>query len=206
MTTSVSFFQLGDAFAKSANFLGNAFGTEPFKVSDSRPVDFLYAHALELILKGSLLEADSTTNVEEFDHDLLKLYDEVKSNGVMDNLICAVEQAVRDKWKWHLRDARDTYKEVLGLGHIPKADSEEFGIFDNEAIGRELPELRKLVIWLNDRHSYHGGKFRYPHSGLDSRLGIQAFGLSENVAWKTAHWACEEMYNRFRSRRRTIVN
>ncbi|MBM2294368.1 hypothetical protein JQX09_20805 [Sulfitobacter pseudonitzschiae] len=198
MTKSVGFFELGITYAKSADFLSEACRSEALKINRTEPIDYLYAHAFELILKGSMLEHDPTRDVEEFKHDLLSAYDEVRQTQLLEDLIGSVEKAVRARWKWYLRNARDKYQSDLQLSHLSIEDCEGFGIVDNEAIGRELPELRKQVIWLSERHKAGGGSFRYLRCGWDQRDYVRAFGLADDVVWKSSQWACEEMYNHFR--------
>ncbi len=189
--------QLGWSYAQSARFLEDALAQGQLAVSHDMPVDYLYAHAVELMLKGCLLEHDPAMEVESYGHDLLRLYDCAKSRKVLGDMLARVERSVRERWKSRLRTARDSYRDGLGLGQCA-SDLEDFGIFDNDVIGNELPDLRRQVSWLSDRHRDKGGKFRYLQSGFDSRKQIRAFGLSDDVVRLTSYWACEKIYDCFR--------
>ncbi|MGO4916901.1 hypothetical protein [Pseudogemmobacter sp. W21_MBD1_M6] len=194
----VGFFELGNAYAKSADFLSNAASLETFKIPRDEPIDFLYAHAFELMLKGCLIAVDPTEDVERFRHNLECLYDTLKSRNSLEGLIINVELAIKERWKQHLQGARDRFKARLDLGVLSTGESEDFGILGNDVIGEQLPDLRRQVVWLSNRHKNGGGHFRYSKCGWDNTEYIKDFGLSDNVVWKSSHWACEEIYDRFR--------
>ncbi len=198
MAKCVGFFDLGKEYAESADFLSNSVNSEAFRNGFDRSVDFLYAHAFELMLKGSLLADDPNTDVEDFGHDLLRLYDEVKASKILNDLVGSTEKVLKDRWKHYLQDARDRYESKLGLGQLTSKERREFGSLDNQAVGSSLPELRKQVIWLSKRHMNSGSEFRYPQWGLDQRQRVAKFGLSDDVVRRSSQWACKELYDRFR--------
>lgn len=187
----IGFVQMGKSYAASAKHLDQGHAQGNLKLSHDHPVDFLYAHALELMLKGYLLTVLSDEEVRAFGHDLLGLYDAVKKEPALCDLLKQVERGVRQRWKEHLRSARDDYAARLGLGVLTAKEAEEFEIFDNQKIGAELPHLRKQVIWLSDRHSRAGSEFRYLREGLNRRAQVQMFGLSYDVVRVSLAWACE---------------
>lgn len=201
MAKVVGFLELGRSYAQSADFLRDALCSKQIDLARLEPIDFLYAHAFELVLKACLLENDPELDVADYGHDLLRLYDEVKSQKLLGHLIQHVETAVRDRWKCYLRDARDNYEDLLGLGEATTEERSELGIYENDVIDQNLPELRKQIDWLGSRHKADGGTFRYLRPGLDSREFIQAFSLSENVVYLSSSWALEELYGRFRQNR-----
>lgn len=198
MAGSIGFLELGRSYAQYADFLSDAFRLKKVKPLRRQPVDFLYAHAFELMLKACLLECDHKQDIKSYGHNLLRLYDEVRSQELLGRLIHQVEGVVRERWKRYLRDARDNYGKSLNLGQLSTDERGEFGIHNNDVIGQNIPELRKQIIWLDLHHTADGGEFRYLRCGLDSREFINAFGLSEDVVWRSCFWALEEIYLRFR--------
>lgn len=202
MDQSIGFLQLGMSYAQSADLLAGAVCSESVRLSHKHPIDFLYAHALELMLKGCLIVHDPTADVQSYRHDLLRLYDEVKSGQLLNNLIGSVERAHKEHWRRYLRDARDKHRRKLEAALGPELLSAgEFGVVDNNIIGSELPDLKKQIVWLDARHKESGSEFRYLRRGLDHRDYITAFGLSINVVWQSSQWACQEIYDHFREQR-----
>lgn len=151
------------------------------------------------MLKGCILEKDPLTEVEKYGHNLRQLYDEVSCQKLVGDMIAKTERAVRDRWKQHLRGARDEHQAKLMRFGLSEKDTAEFGALSNAQIGDELPSLRDQIIWLSDRHSSDGSRFRYLKTGCDSRSRIEAFGLSDDVVRLSCRWACAEMYQHFRT-------
>ncbi len=197
VANAVGFVQLGWSYGQCAICLEDNVQSNNLTLGFDNPIDYLYAHALELMLKGCLLYHDPSHPVESHGHDLLSLYDEVKSLCVADGMLLSVERAVRNAWKNRLREARDHYARSIGLPSHTSAAGEEFGIYDNRKIGDELPELRHQVAWIGSRNKGNGGQFRYFHPGIDSRPRIEQFGLSDDVVRLTLRWANEGIHGRF---------
>ena len=204
VTKGLGYINLGHSYANSANYLA-AHSNEPGN-SFSHPINFLYTHAFELMLKGCLLKIDPQRNVkEEFGHNLLKLYDAVKKENPIDNLIENVETAIRKRWKQRLSDARDKWKSrISSEGTFSALDTdgrnELFGICNNQEIGNSLNglSLRKQVQWLSNRNNAKdGSEFRYLKIGPDQKLFFEAFDLNDDVVWKSSEWACAEIYQNF---------
>ncbi len=190
---AIGFVQLGRSYAASADHLAAAVAAGNLCLPHELPVDYMYAHAVELLLKGCLLATNPNEAVDRFRHDLMSLYAEVGTRNVSGDILASAEHAVRDRWKRHLRSARDTIIEKFNLEDLSDAALAEFGLYDNATIGAELPELRTHVAYLGMRHSKGGGQLRYLHVGLDVRPRIEAFDLFEDVVWRTVGWGCEAM-------------
>jgi hypothetical protein len=195
--SSLGLIELGRSYATAADHLVAELGEGRLELHRAGPVDFLYAHALELMLKAWCLEADPATKVKEkFGHDLVGLYDRLKEHDVTRDLRRTVEKKVRDLWKAELRKVRDAYATSLGLPI--SSVYEDLGMFNNELIGNALPELRNQFLWLGDRHKETTQRFRYAMLGSDSRQIVTGFGVSIDVVWQSAGWACGVFYERFR--------
>lgn len=154
------------------------------------PIYLLLAHALELNLKALLLlHGTPMSAVEGARHDLIKLYDQLRAGEETSHRILKAEIENRLMWRSVFREARDEYRntlmEFLDVDECP----EEFGIYDNDMIGRNLPDLREIVCWLNTRHAKSGSEFRYFKSKADFIPFTNAFNLNENIVFKTVSHA-----------------
>ncbi|MEL6207574.1 MAG: hypothetical protein AAFR47_20005, partial [Pseudomonadota bacterium] len=161
----------------------------------------LYAHALELSLKGLLVAIDPSTDVRSFRHNLAALYHHCGRSGTPEaTLLKETESAVRIAWRNRLRGARDAYEAHLGAELWTPSQRMEFRIIDNEDLGRMLDslELRKQVIWLSERHTDDGGEFRYPRLGWQRRPKVNLFFLRDDVVRTTIGWACEDLQRRLK--------
>ncbi len=199
MADSLGFVNLGRSYGKSADFLCEAVTTKKISIGRSHPIDFLYSHTFELMLKGCLLEENPSQAIEDYGHDLLCLYDDIKSQKLLNNLIGVVETKAKECWKRYLREARECYAKKLGRF----AQFEGLGVHDNSGIGKELPELRRQIKWLSERHKEKGGKLRYLQIEWGTREQINAFGLSDDVVWRSSGWAYETIYECFQEHRRS---
>ncbi len=126
----------------------------------------------------------------------------VAPSGILKSREGEVQQAVNLLKSWGIHAT--VAKHVFSQGnHFAGTDEErcEFGSFTNDEIGRELPELRKQIIWLSSRHKEEGSEFRYSKRGLTQRVIIVAMGLNYDVVWQTSHWACDGLYRNFRQYR-----
>ena len=162
------------------------------------PVEYMYCHGLELLLKGGLIHFGKCAGkVLERGHKILLLYDDAKCQEGFSEVISSIEAKVRDDWKTHLRQSRDKIKEPLeGLGIKNTEELKDFGVHDNAVIGNALPALRDQIVWLDDRHAKDGGLFRYPKERLDNRPTIVAFGLNEDVILRTVSLASRLLCDR----------
>jgi len=163
------------------------------------PVEYMYCHGLELLLKGGLIHfGKCAEKVLERGHKILLLYDDARCQEGFSEVISSIDAKVRDDWKTHLRQSRDKIQEPLERLGIKSAEElEQFGVHDNAVIGNALPALRDQIVWLNDRHAKEGGLFRYPKERLDNRQIVLAFGLNEDVVLRTVSLAsrllCEHL-------------
>lgn len=193
---SIGWVKLGASYARSADVLSHA---SPVKASQfgAKPVDFLYSHAIELLLKGWMLAVEPQKKPHEYGHDLLALYDAVRVHPKIGTHLIQIESVVCEKWKDYLRSARDDFrKNFNGLDLLPEQLA-EFGVLTNAEIGNALPKLRAQISWLSDRHKDSGGEFRYLRLGVDRREKIIAFGLNKDVVWQSLSWACELLHDSF---------
>ena len=153
------------------------------------PLLMILAHAMELSLKGHLLErGDSEEDVETMGHNLRRLWDRLAE--LDPRLSKSVADAVRAKWRDHLRTARDDYAapfhSYLGDG---ASDLAELRILSNDTIGRGLPKFIDDLTWLSSRHDHKGSAFRYPQLGLDFERRVVDFGLKEPTVPRSISWA-----------------
>ncbi|WP_298919249.1 hypothetical protein [uncultured Roseobacter sp.] len=198
----IGFANFAKSYADSAEYLIDGINTKELNVRFHAPVDFLLAHALELNLKALYLKCGkSDEDVRNFGHDIAKLYQDAKRGSCSAPVIKHLEHHVRIFWKTTLRRARDVHREkVEGYLHsIDKNNEEEFGIYDNETIGRELPELWPSIHWFSELHLSDGSEFRYLKTGLKQRLEIRVFGLEVDVHNVTALQVCKIFHSHFRN-------
>ena len=198
----VGFANFARSYADSAEYLINGIKSNDLKLGFHAPVDFLLAHALELNLKALQLKCGkSNEEVRSFGHDIAKLYLEAKREPRSAPVIKKLEDQVRTFWNTTLRQARDGQREKIAqqLHSTEKAKEEEFGIYDNETIGRELPELWPSIKWFSELHLNDGSEFKYLNTGRKQRLKTIAFGLVVDVHNITALQACKTFHSYFRS-------
>ena len=149
------------------------------------------AHSQELAVKGHLLKLglpmeDTTDLGHNLDNGFLKLRE------MAPLLTQKVEKVVRERWKALLRAARDDFRDpFIRFGISDPAQLEEFGVFSNATIGFNLPEFRRDLKWLSDRHQYGGSLFRYFRGGSDQRPYIQAIGLNVFTVPVSVSWGTE---------------
>ncbi len=153
------------------------------------------AHAQELVVKGHLLKLglsmEDTTNLG---HDLENGFLTLKK--LAPALTNNVEKDVRERWKLLLRTARDDFRDPLvKFGISDPALLEEFGVLSNATIGSNLPEFRRDLKWLSDRHRHGGSLFRYFKGGVDQRSHIQAVGLNIFTVPVSVSWGTEILLN-----------
>ena len=190
---AAGFINYSRSYLTAASYIDEGVKTKKVELRFDAPVFALLAHSLELSLKGALILAGVPHGkVEVFGHKLLELYDAVLSNSKQAGLISEAENACRSNWKSLLRKARDEHQaKMIAVFGKEVGNTPELGVFDNQTIGRELPELRDQVKWLNERHTHRGSLFRYHETRIDQYLEINAFGLRENVPFRTVFWGCD---------------
>lgn len=188
-------FTLGQDFFSAARFLFEGTKNDDLNFRHSGPVEYMYAHALEPMLKGGLQFFGQPTDRS---HNLHRLYDLAKQNASLSQRVATTEIAVKQHWREFLREARDAPSAKLkSYGISDPSLLWELGSFDNATIGENLPSMVRAVIWLGDRHTDDGGQFRYFKEGLDRRKVVHAFGLNEDVVLRTLDWGCEGLSGQF---------
>ncbi|WP_103255594.1 hypothetical protein [Tabrizicola aquatica] len=196
---ALGFVELGKSYLDASRALQADLDQASLRLRFEHPVDLLFAHALELMLKGCILDDDPGRSVEDFGHNLARLYASVRRSKRGGPLIRASEKAVRNRWRDRLRGARDDLQSGLGL---PIEAAKDFGVLSNAEIGSALDELdlRRQVYWASDRHSQGGSMFRYLVPGLYSRDKAMIFGLNDDVFRLSIFWGCEELHRAFVAR------
>ncbi|PFG63864.1 hypothetical protein AXZ77_2485 [Thioclava sp. ES.031] len=192
---AVGFFEKGHSYLQTADFVARGVEAGNLKLNFDDPVDFLYAHSLELMLKGCLLLDDPAANPNEYGHDTLRLFDEVLSRKFGGKILGAACENLRNNWKSHLRKARDIYALKFDVDETALS---ELGIASNAEIGEALPSLRKQVSWIAERNRASGGKFRYPVNENYRRQIVDAFGIRMDVVRSSISWGCADIYHGFR--------
>ncbi|GAB5486121.1 MAG: hypothetical protein Pars93KO_25550 [Parasphingorhabdus sp.] len=128
MSNSVTFFELGRSYLESGRILSEATDFDKSTFYRDEPIDLLFAHAYELMLKGCSLVQDPKRDPRKYGHGLLTLYDDLRSDGFLGDLIINVENSVRNRWKCHLRYARDKYVDSLGLVKLKNRNDDTLGV------------------------------------------------------------------------------
>jgi len=194
-STAVSLMNFARSYLETAQHVIRSMDKGDLRLAFDAPAFALLAHALELQLKSALIAMGMPpADAEGFKHDISRLYAACREHHDGPVSIAEIENNVRGRWKTHLRVARDSHHRRVSrwVGSECPDTLREFGVFDNDHIGRELPEVSPVIQWMSERHSAGGSRFRYPKSGLDWQTRVTAFGLNENVPMRTAEWACEE--------------
>ena len=186
----IGFATTGWSFARSARMLETQLNTGDLWLSHDMPIDHLFAHAIELMLKGLVLKHQPEAKVrEDFGHRLLDLYNRLNSRTDTKSYISEAEKKVGNHWKRLLRDARDAHEATLGV-ELTDEDRCEFGSFSNAQISTSLPKLRDQIEWLAKRHGQNGDVFRYFQERLERRKVVQSMGVNLDVVRETAFQAC----------------
>ena len=165
---AVGLLTMARSYSDAARHLQRAVDDTELKLSHTAPVDYLYAHALELTLKGCLRHHDPDRDLVAYGHDLHCLWRACVAERVLESVTETVITGVRDHWRDHLRGARDRYAARLGADDWTEEQREDIGIWSNTEIGRFLQRRNvvETIRWLGDRHRDAGGVFRY----LDTRI------------------------------------
>lgn len=193
-TTHIGYARSGWSYVKSGAFLDEAQRADSLSINPDMPIYYLFAHGLELTLKGLLLRHSPGSDVQRYGHKLLNLYDDLRHSDETRPVILGAETTVRNRFRNYLRTLRDRYEAKIGLDAPDEETRRELGSFSNQQIGDTLPELRRQVEWLDRRHRDDGGQFRYLKTGPDQRPEIHAFGKKINVVGLMTCWACAELH------------
>ena len=140
------------------------------------PIDFLFAHGLELVLKGCLrMTSKPDLEVGNYQHDLDRAYWDLKR--IWPAATNLAESKVRKYWKDKLRTMNAGHVASLeSFGISDKNDLAEFRAVTNSDIGQSLPELGKVISWYSQLHNRSGSSFRYLKVGLVSRPALKIAG------------------------------
>lgn len=155
------------------------------------PAYFLLAHGAELTLKALCSRFGMTEpEVQALGHNLVHAFKNVVQR--QPEIAKVMRKIVRANWRQCLRAARTRHVQpIIDYGITSDAGLAELGIPSNADIGDGLPNFDADLRRLSERHSHEGGAFRYLRFGLDQRLVIRAFGLTEFTVPKTIRWGCE---------------
>lgn len=189
-----------ESYQRSANALQGEINSGKLNLPFDAPIYLLFTHAFELNLKALLIfHGLDNSSLKAISHGLLKLYDTVGQYDSVSAVIKEAETKNRDMWRAFLRNARDNHQQSLTryLGFCNY--SHEFGSYDNQTIGNEIPELRDVTKWLNLRHTFDGSKFRYFAGGVDSLPMVSAFNLKENIILRTITYTNDFLISKIRS-------
>lgn len=189
------------SYADSAEHLIASIKSKELTLSFNAPIDFLVAHAVELNLKALVLKYGITEcEMRSYGHNIAELYLVAKKTDGAAQIVKAAENEVRDYWRATLRNARDVHREKIEAftGSLNQEQQNKFGIYDNNSIGRELPELGPIIQWYSALHLNDGSDFKYLKVGMQSRIAIRQFGLEEDVQTSTALQACRTFHCSFK--------
>jgi len=181
----VGFFRYAETYFEAALYLEEGHSSGDLALTEESPIDFLFGHAIEMFLKSLLLGAGrSQSDVKGFNHNIPRLFQELKSNQSTEELIRTLERDFRAHWKSLLREMRDEYASSL-----PLDAGEEFGVYDNETIGQGLPELAQTIEGIyaisNNSRYFEKRYLRLP--------AYVAFGKSVSVLRESEIWMCSEL-------------
>jgi len=190
----LGFITLAESYQECASVLVSQLKDASLQLRHDAPIDNLYAHSLELYLKGALLAyGRNETDLRNFGHNLLAIYDTLRSEIGSKELVADLEGTIRKNWEIYLRSERDKYSAVFEQqGMVSNEALQENGVLNDDEIAQELPNLRDQVVWISERHSKRGGVFRYHQTRLDYRMKVKAFGLDEDIVWRTANYLGKE--------------
>lgn len=196
--TVPAFAIMAESYLDCATFVSSGMKSKSVSPRHDAPLYQLCAHGFELALKAVLLTADEDLGLPEaFGHDLIKLYDALKTANSTKATIINTEQFVKSRWKTLVTSARDVEKKRL-LSWAPNHPDilKEFRIPSNQEIDEGVPQLKHQVRWFSDRHKSKGGLFRYQVPRIDTRLNINICGLDEDAATNSIIWAGYELCKR----------
>lgn len=198
VTGNVNF---ASSYLTAANHLAEERSIGTVKLTYDAPILLLYAHSFELLLKAAAVHlGTSQEKAESYQHNLLNLYEYLRSDPVGLGWIVDLEGSVRDRWRDLLRTSRDKYQSRLESYVGPVHQNGEFGIHSNDAIGRSIPKLIHQVQWFSERHAKGGSQFRYLEPRIDQYTQISAFGLKEHVPMRSIQWASEHLIELLKSK------
>ena len=142
-TTGIGLLNLGWEYVRSAEFLLISIQREQFRARTSEPLEFQFAHGIELLLKSYLRHMGSSLDdVRKIGHDLSRLQESGRSKGLswsIGPMETETFRALSDRHSKYCFVTRYTRTDQMNLPPIPSLEA-------TSAVARSLMGAIQVVV------------------------------------------------------------